>query len=158
MEKKKRECENAFFFFQHIHIHAHTFCLRKTINREMETNNLTPEQIVMICVFVAIPLGLIGIIILFSFASCCGYQIAVISPNNNTNSRSVKRKRNGDGIDGDTSSSSSVVGYKHEYDEHEDESTDGDVEANVGAKMPPPPKRYSLIRFLSNLGNNHQTK
>lgn len=124
----------------------------------METNNLTPEQIVMICVFVAIPLGLIGIIILFSFASCCGYQIAVISPNNNTNSRSVKRKRNGDGIDGDTSSSSSVVGYKHEYDEHEDESTDGDLEANVGAKMPPPPKRYSLIRFLSNLGNNHQTK
>ena len=119
----------------------------------METNNLTPEQIVMICVFVAIPLGLIGIIILFSFASCCGYQIAVISPNNNTNSRSVKRKRNGDGIDGDTSSSSSVVGYKHEYDEHEDESTDGDVEANVGAKMPPPPKRYSLIRFVSNLDN-----
>jgi len=156
MEKKKRL--NAFFFFQHIHIHAHTFCSRKTINPEMETNNLTPEQIVMICVFVAIPLGLIGIIILFSFASCCGYQIAVVSPNNNTNSRSVKRKRNGDGIDGDTSSSSSVVGYKHEYDEHEDESTDGDVEANVGAKMPPPPKRYSLIRFLSNLGNNHQTK
>lgn len=153
MEKKKRECENAFFFFQHIHIHAHTFCSRKTINREMETNNLTPEQIVMICVFVAIPLGLIGIIILFSFASCCGYQIAVISPNNNTNSRSVKRKRNGDGIDGDTSSSSSVVGYKHEYDEHEDESTDGDLEANVGAKMPPPPKRYSLIRFVSNLDN-----
>lgn len=125
----------------------------------METNNLTPEQIVMICVFVAIPLGLIGIIIIFSFASCCGYQIAVISPNNNTtNSRSVKRKRNGDGIDGDTSSSSSssVVGYKHEYDEHEDESTDGDLEANAGAKMPPPPKRYSLIRFVSNLGNNHQ--
>ena len=119
----------------------------------METNNLTPEQIVMICVFVAIPLGLIGIIILFSFASCCGYQIAVISPNNNTNSRSGKRKRNGDGIDGDTSSSSSVVGYKHDYDEHEDESTDGDVEANVGAKMPPLPKRYSLIRFVSNLGN-----
>lgn len=119
----------------------------------METNNLTPEQIVMICVFVAIPLGLIGIIIIFSFASCCGYQIAVISPNNNTNSRSVKRKRNGDGIDGDTSSSSSVVGYKHEYDEHEDESTDGDLEANVGAKMPPPPKRYSLIRFVSNLDN-----
>ena len=114
----------------------------------METNNLTPEQIVMICVFVAIPLGLIGIIILFSFASCCGYQI------------SVKRKRNGDGIDGDTSSSSSssVVGYKHEYDEHEDESTDGDLEANVGAKMPPPPKRYSLIRFASNLGNNRQSK
>ena len=124
----------------------------------METNNLTPEQIVMICVFVAIPLGLIGIIIIFSFASCCGYQIAVVSPNNNTNSRSVKRKRNGDGIDGDTSSSSSVVGYKHEYDEHEDESTDGDLEANVGAKMPPPPKRYSLIRFVSNLGNNHQRK
>jgi hypothetical protein len=125
----------------------------------METNNLTPEQIVMICVFVAIPLGLIGIIIIFSFASCCGYQIAVISPNNNTtNSRSVKRKRNGDGIDGDTSSSSSVVGYKHEYDEHEDESTDGDLEANAGAKMPPPPKKYSLIRFVSNLGNNRQTK
>jgi len=65
----------------------------------------------MIIVFVAIPVGLIGLIVLFSFASCCGYQIAVISP---------KTSR----LDDDTSSSSGTIGYKHEYDVHDDESTD----------------------------------
>jgi hypothetical protein len=103
----------------------------------METREITPEQIVMIIVFVAIPVGLIGLIVLFSFASCCGYQIAVISP---------KTSR----LDDDTSSSSGTIGYKHEYDVHDDESTDNDLESNA---VKTPPKRYSLIRFISN-GNN----
>ncbi|CAL6408164.1 unnamed protein product [Bathycoccus prasinos] len=93
----------------------------------METREITPEQIVMIIVFVAIPVGLIGLIVLFSFASCCGYQIA----------------------------SSGTIGYKHEYDVHDDESTDNDLESNA---VKTPPKRYSLIRFISNGNNKNQTK
>jgi hypothetical protein len=108
----------------------------------METREITPEQIVMIIVFVAIPVGLIGLIVLFSFASCCGYQIAVISP---------KTSR----LDDDTSSSSGTIGYKHEYDVHDDESTDNDLESNA---VKTPPKRYSLIRFISNVNNKNQTK
>ena len=110
----------------------------------METREITPEQIVMIIVFVAIPVGLIGLIVLFSFASCCGYQIAVISP---------KTSR----LDDDTSSSSGTIGYKHEYDVHDDESTDNDWNRTRNA-VKTPPKRYSLIRFISNGNNKNQTK
>ena len=89
----------------------------------METREITPEQIVMIIVFVAIPLGLIGLIVLFSLASCCGYQIAVISP---------KTSR----LDDDTSSSSGTIGYKHEYDVHDDEYTDVTYRGRSGRRAP----------------------
>ena len=114
----------------------------------METREITPEQIVMIIVFVAIPVGLIGLIVLFSFASCCGYQIAVISP---------KTSR----LDDDTSSSSGTIWYKHEYDVHDDESTDNDMDTDNDMEsnaVKTPPKRYSLIRFISNGNNKNQTK
>ena len=106
----------------------------------METREISPEQIVMIIVFEAIPVGLIGLIVLFSLASCCGYQIA-ISPKTS--------------LDDDTSSSSGTIGYKHEYDVHDDESTDVDLESNA---VKTPPKRYSLTRFISNGNNKNQTK
>ena len=100
----------------------------------------------MILVFVAIPLGLIGMIILFSFASCCGYKIAVISPMR----KRSERKKLGNEEESDDTCSTSSIGYQYEYDEHQNDSTDGDIE-QVMVKTPPP-KRYSLVRFVSNLG------
>ena len=134
----------TLFFSPHTK-HPNTQSTNYAINK-MEPSELTSEQIIMILVFVVIPLGLIGMVILFSFASCCGFKIAVISP---LRKRS-ERKKLGNEEESDDTYSTSSIGYQYEYDEHQNDSTDGDIE--LGMVKTPPPKRYSLVRFVSNLG------
>jgi len=64
--------------------------------------------------------------------------------------RSEKFKKLGNEEESDDTCSTSSIGYQYEYDEHQNDSTDGDIE--LGMVKTPPPKRYSLVRFVSNLG------
>jgi hypothetical protein len=109
------------------------------------TESLTPEQIIMIVIFVAIPLGLIGLILLMMGARCCGYSLR-LNKINEGQSLSAQKSTIDDALqdicDKHAVLKANAPGAIADGDE--------DVEAADMITRSPPSKRYSLVRFSSN--------